>query len=193
MVMTRQFDENDVLEKVLSVFWTRGWLSTSMNDLALATGVQRGSLYHAFESKDRLFRLAFDRYAARVLDESRTALEAPTARAAIQSFLDASIRRMVGDQPARGCFTTKTALEGGALSEETLQRLQDLVTRQQQLLIEALARQEWEDELAVAPETAARLITTLTRGLAVIERVYRDVDHLHAVSQDLVDLLAPVR
>ncbi|WP_297356008.1 helix-turn-helix domain-containing protein [Paraburkholderia sp.] len=48
MAMVRQFDEETVLDKVLDVFWQKGWQATSMADLADAANVQRGSLYHAF-------------------------------------------------------------------------------------------------------------------------------------------------
>ncbi len=75
MERLRQFDEDVVLEKVLAVFWAQGWQAPSMAALAQAADVQRGSLYHAYGSKEHLFQLAFDRYAARVLAESRQALD----------------------------------------------------------------------------------------------------------------------
>ena len=187
--MVRQFDEDAVLDRVLAVFWTKGWLSTSMAELATATAVQRGSLYHAYGSKDRLFELAFERYARRVLNESEQALSGTTAAGVLQCFLDASIQRMVSDAPARGCFTTRTALEGDALNQDIQRSLQALVDRQEMLLIKALSREEIRPSLAVPPETAARLITTFTRGLAVIERVYRDEARLHATGRELVALL----
>ena len=187
--MVRQFDEDTVLDRVLDVFWTKGWLSTSMAELATATAVQRGSLYHAYGSKDRLFELAFERYARRVLDESEQALSGATAADILQCFLDASIQRMVSDTPARGCFTTRTALEGDALNQDIQRSLQALVDRQEALLIKALSREEIRPSLTVPPETAARLITAFTRGLAVIERVYRDEARLHATGRELVALL----
>ena len=188
--MVRQFDEDSVLDKVLEVFWSQGWLSTSMADLAAAAQVQRGSLYHAYGGKDRLFELAFERYAQRVLSESEQVLHGATAAEVIQGFLAQSVQRMRGNDLARGCFTTRTALEGDALGASMRQRLQALVDGQEALLTQALARAEVVDTLAVSPDTAARLITAFTRGLAVIERVYGDEERLRAISQDLVHLLA---
>ena len=87
MTMVRQFDEDAVLEKVLEVFWARGWQATSMAQLAVAAEVQRGSLYHAYGGKEQLFQMAFERYSTRVLGESRTALSGLSVRFALQNFL----------------------------------------------------------------------------------------------------------
>ncbi len=77
MVGTRQFDEDALLEVALKTFWQNGFAATSMIDVAEATGVQRGSLYNAYGDKERLFLLAFERYASRFLDFVRQALSNP--------------------------------------------------------------------------------------------------------------------
>ena len=47
MVGARQFDEQEVIAIALDVFWRKGLHDATMQDLATATGVQRGSLYKA--------------------------------------------------------------------------------------------------------------------------------------------------
>jgi hypothetical protein len=59
----------------------------------------------------------------------------------------------------------------------------------QQLLAERLAQHDAIGRLALPPAAAARLITTTTRGMVVLERVYRDVAQLQAVADDLLSLL----
>jgi len=46
MAGIRQFDEEAMLEQALELFWQKGFANTTMQDLAAATGVQRGSLYN---------------------------------------------------------------------------------------------------------------------------------------------------
>lgn len=189
MAMTRLFDEDTVIEQVLAAFWTHGWHTTSMADLAKAANIQRGSLYHAYGSKERLFELAFERYASRVLDESRQALEGKTAREAIERFLEVSIDRMCGGTVPRGCFTTRTAVEGNAISAPIQDQLQKLVDQQEALIVAALSPAKIRQSLALSPESTARMIATFTRGLAVMDRIYHSPDRLSDLSRDLVTLL----
>ena len=62
MVGARQFDEQEVIATALDVFWRKGLHDATMQDLAAATGVQRGSLYNAYGDKETIFLRAFDEY-----------------------------------------------------------------------------------------------------------------------------------
>ena len=64
MAGVRQFDEQQAYAAALEVFWTKGFRATSMLDLATATGVQRGSLYHAYGGKEQLFLRLFEKQLA---------------------------------------------------------------------------------------------------------------------------------
>ena len=191
MVMIRQFDEEAVLDKVLGAFWTKGWQATSMADLASTANVHRGSLYHAYGNKERLFLLAFDRYAARVIQESRMALQAPTAKTALQRFFDVTIKSMTADTPPRGCFTTKTAIESELISANVRDRVRALLENLEGTVAEALLRDEIRNSLNIPPDKAAQIIIAFTRGLAVMEQVYHDPTFLHGLSNNFIDLLIP--
>jgi len=67
MARPREFDEDVVLGKVLSVFWERGYDGTSVEDLVERTGLGRASLYGAFGDKERLFERALALYLSRLL------------------------------------------------------------------------------------------------------------------------------
>ena len=67
--------------------------------------------------------------------------------------------------------------------------LRGLLDSVQQLLAERLGQPDAAGRLALPPADAARLIATTTRGMVVLERVYRDVAQLQAVADDLVLLL----
>lgn len=189
MVMVRQFDEEILLDRVLDVFWARGWQATSMAGLADATHVQRGSLYHAYGGKAELFILAFDRYAKRVLHESRTALQGKPIRVALRNFFDISIASMTLNTPARGCFTTKTAMESSLIGPGMRDRIRTLLEELEDVVVERLSCGDARGSLRTQPDEAARIIMTFTRGLAVMERVYHDPERLHMLGDSLVDLL----
>ena len=45
MARPRQFEEIQVIEKLMKVFWDKGYEATSMQDLVAASGLLKGSLY----------------------------------------------------------------------------------------------------------------------------------------------------
>lgn len=191
MVGTRQFDENAVLEAALVTFWQNGFVATSMIDMAEATGVQRGSLYNAYGDKERLFLLAFERYASRFLDFVRKTLSDPDPTVALTALFNGVIANMTEGAPSRGCLTTKTALElplaGKAIEARVKRLLEDLTAVIRDVLSTPAARRK----LSCDPDAAAQLVVTFTRGLAVMERAYRNPRHLEKMSEQFVRILVP--
>jgi len=62
MARPREFDTDTAVREALLVFWRKGYASTTMQDLELATGLGRMSLYNAFGGKEDLFQAALERY-----------------------------------------------------------------------------------------------------------------------------------
>ena len=191
MVGTRQFDEDVLLEVALKTFWQNGFTATSMIDIAESTGVQRGSLYNAYGDKEHLFLLAFERYAGRFLDFTRQALSDPDPAIALTTLFTESIDKMTQGAPSRGCLTTKTAFElplaGKAIEARVKRLIKDFTT----LIRDALSTPAARRRLSCEPDVAADLAVTFTRGLAVMERAYRNPQHLKKMSKQFVRVLLP--
>ncbi|WP_298957063.1 TetR/AcrR family transcriptional regulator [uncultured Methylobacterium sp.] len=186
MAGVRQFDEAAAMEAALALFWRQGLAATSMPDLAGATGVQRGSLYNAYGDKEAIFLRAFDLYAERFLAAARAGLAGETAEAVLSGFFRAAIASMTSGTPPRGCLTTKTASDGSVALPRVRERLKAFLDALTALVEEALARPDLRAGLAVAPDRAARVVVTFTRGLAVMERLDGDRDGLAALADALV-------
>lgn len=191
MAGVRQFDEEEMLERALELFWQKGFANTTMQDLAAATGVQRGSLYNAYSDKDTLFLKVFERYRLRFLEQIREALGRPRLRDALRSFFDFVITSMTTGTPPRGCLSTKTALGTQVLDPWLQSALRTLLDDIEACLVERFSREDGADGLPIAARQAARLIVTFTRGLVVIERVYADEKRMRASADSLVKLLLP--
>jgi AcrR family transcriptional regulator len=191
MVGTRQFDEDELLEVALETFWQNGFTATSMIDVAEATGVQRGSLYNAYGDKERLFLLAFERYASHFLDIVRQALSDPDPAIALNALFKGAIAHMTEGAPSRGCLSTKTVIElpvAGKMIEARVKRLIDDLTA---LIRDALSTPAARRKLSCEPGIAADLAVTFTRGLAVMERAYRNPRHLEEMSEQFIRILLP--
>ena len=169
MVGVRQFDEQEVIATALDVFWRKGLHDATMQDLAAATGVQRGSLYNAYGDKEAIFLRAFDRYAGEFLEAAGNALAEGDAAAKLQHFFDVIIANMTGGSPPRGCLTTRTALDAAISSEAVRQRVKNLLSRLEQLIGRAGSSAPGRLP-AIDANRLARVVVIFTRGLAVMER-----------------------
>lgn len=192
MAGTKQFDEDVALDRALDLFWRQGFGATSMQDLAQATGVLRGSLYHAYGDKQALFLRIYARYRERYLARVREALAAPTPDEALRRYVDFAVEMIGAADDAsmsRGCLTTKTATDETAMDAPIRAALRELLDAVRALVEERLARPDAQGRLALPPAAAALLLVTATRGMVVMERVYRDAAQLRAVGEDVVRLL----
>jgi TetR/AcrR family transcriptional repressor of nem operon len=189
MAGVRQFDETVALERALDLFWKKGLAATSMQELAAATGVQRGSLYNAYGDKETLFLRVFDLYRTRFVSEIGHVLDRPTLGAALQDYFDFVIGSITRGVPTRGCLSTKTALGGDCIEEPIRRALMVLLDEQETILSERLSRPEPGTQLRLPARQAARLIITLMRGIVVMERVYQDETRLRQTAGELAFLL----
>jgi len=189
MAGVRQYDEEAMLEQALDLFWQKGFVNTTMQDLAAATGVQRGSLYNAYGDKDTLFLKVFERYRLRFISQMRDALARPKLRDALRAFIDFVISSMTTGTPTRGCLSTKTALGSEILDPSLQSALRMLLDDIEAALVARLSQEP--EGLPVSVRQAARLIVTFTRGLVVIERVYADEKRMRASGDALIKLLLP--
>jgi len=190
MVGARQFDEQEVIAIALDVFWRKGLHDATMQDLATATGVQRGSLYNAYGDKEAIFLRAFDQYAGQFLKTSGNALaQGDAAAPRLQNFFDVIIANMTSGSPPRGCLTTRTALDAAISSIAVRQRVQSLLSRLEQLIGKAISSAP--NKLpAIDANRLARVVVTFTRGLAVMERAGYDRKQLKEAAATFVDALA---
>ncbi|KAF1047781.1 TetR/AcrR family transcriptional regulator [Xylophilus sp.] len=189
MAGIRQFDEDAALAAALEVFRRQGLAATSMLDLAQATGVQRGSLYHAYGDKKALFLRAFDLYEARFLQSVEASLAGDDAGDVLHRFFESAIAHMTAGSPSQGCLTTKTATDGSTGSAPVHARLQALVDRLGRLVTAALERPAIRRQLTLDARAAASVVITFTRGLAVMERIHGDTKALRLAAGALTAAL----
>lgn len=179
------------MDRAREVFWFKGYGATSMQDVATATGVLRGSLYNAYRDKETLFLRVFEDYAEQFLAEADQALAHPIVEHALRDFFDFTITSMTTGVPTRGCLTTKTAIDTQAEGERIRGALRDLLDAMERLLRERLSAADAQPRLAIPATEAARVLITMTRGIVVMERVYQDPERLRATAGSLIDALLP--
>jgi len=82
-----------LLEEATALFAERGYARTSLEDVASASRVTRGAVYHHFASKQALFEAVLDAQEARATEQIATAAAAADAWEAAMLALDAFLRQ----------------------------------------------------------------------------------------------------
>ncbi|MEZ4687566.1 MAG: TetR/AcrR family transcriptional regulator [Bacteroidia bacterium] len=112
MPRTKAFNEEQVLEKALILFWRQGFQATSMQDLVEHLGINRASMYSSFGSKRDLFEKAFDTYRKRNMNQVKAYLESvPSIREGLKSMLLQGSTDTFDDGKIKGCMVVNCTSE----------------------------------------------------------------------------------
>src|SRR5690606_32808721 len=132
MGRAKSFDETEVLERAMQLFWSRGYEETALPDLLAAMGISRQSLYDTFGSKRALFLRTIEHYRATQLRHALELLEREgSPRANVEAVLT-FFADLASDPSGRGCLVANALVEVAqrdpelaALLEETLDLLRN--------------------------------------------------------------------
>jgi len=112
MPRTKEFDEQEVLEKAMMLFWKKGYYNTSIDELVLALGINRGSLYSTFGGKKSLFDRAFEFYRRSNQEKLKSFLSTQEdVRAGLRTIFRQIIMDDDTDIDCKGCFIVNTTTE----------------------------------------------------------------------------------
>ncbi|REE95031.1 TetR/AcrR family transcriptional regulator [Thermomonospora umbrina] len=181
----RTFDPDTALEQALSLFWERGYEGTTLSDLAESMGIASASIYACFGSKADLFRQVMERYGTTYGGPPRRALtEHPTARAAIDAMLRATIEQITRPDAPHYCMLILAAPTGAVENHEVREFLADIRRSQFTAIKERLEQGLADGDLTVPDDAVAaiaRYYATVVQGLSVQARDGATRDDLEAI------------
>lgn len=165
----REFDEAAALDRALEVFWRRGYEGATLPELTAAMGINRPSLYAAFGNKEELFRKALDRYVTGPAGYVWKALDAPTARAAVEQLFAGAITALTDPRHPGGCLAVHGALACGEAADSVRRELAEVREAGVKRLRDRLERAKQEGELPADTDCAdlARFVATVIHGMGV--------------------------
>jgi TetR/AcrR family transcriptional regulator, transcriptional repressor for nem operon len=184
MAGVKQFDQDDVLDRAMRVFWERGYEATSIQDVVEATGINRGSLYATFNDKKQLFLAVLTHYANRVGAPMMAELTDPDPRQAIERLFAAILRRTGDPTKPRGCLITNTALECPRSGDDISRTIAAWVGQQESMFYQVLLNAQATGALPRAHDcrALARFFVGVAQGLNVVHKAMADP----IVLQDIV-------
>lgn len=185
----REFDEEDVLDKVMKLFWTQGYEGTGLKDILTATGLAKGSIYKAFESKHNLYLRSLERYEAVHVDTAVSALTSskpPMTR--LDDFLSAPLKNVSNGSMNKGCFLCNASADRAGSDQET----RELVQRGFQKISRALAvaiselHHDWTNE---QNQQAAEMVLSIYSGFRTMSRSGHDIKPLTSAKNFALNMI----
>ncbi|MFB0841419.1 TetR/AcrR family transcriptional regulator [Paenibacillus oleatilyticus] len=183
MSRPREFDVDRALHQSMEVFWTKGFKSTSFEDLTRTTQVKKQSLYCVFEDKRALFLKALALYREQsisMLEELASREMSPLKK--LEAIRDAKLCQ--GNETIRrGCLAVNTALEFGTDDKEVTREIEMMFAKVKQIL-EKIIRSGQEQQLITTRHTSQELaayVNNALLGAKIMERSGASREQINAV------------
>lgn len=177
MARPKEFIPDQVLDKVMNLFWKLGYEGSSIEDIVQCTGLGRGSLYDTFGDKHGLYLAALDRYCMTGGEKLTTLrLQSGSVRDIFQNFFQALIEEALADPERRGCFLVNAALEMAPHDPEVARRVQAGLDDTKGAFCHVLIKAQASGKLARTcdPHQLAHYLLNAYLGLRVLSRANPD-------------------
>ncbi|GAB3572266.1 TetR/AcrR family transcriptional regulator [Amycolatopsis endophytica] len=175
----REFDKDQTLTRALELFWSRGYGTTSIQDLVDALGVERGSLYRTFGDKRRFYldavRLYWDVYERHLIAAMDTSPLLPALREILTH--PARLEEFISDVGVpHGCLVGNTTAELVPHDSEATEVVTRSYRRFTEIVTDALRRGQATGEVTgnARPEAQAQLLLYIVQGLSLVSRAGLD-------------------
>ena len=191
MARPQIFDETEVIDTAMRLFWLQGYVATGMSQLLETTKLKPGSFYNAFASKKALFIRSLEYYNDKIVaDRIARLLKAPDPISAIEGFLLSSFEPAPRSELI-GCLLTNTATEVGNFDAEINQvvwsGLCQIKSAFKHRIIDAQESGRVAPELD--PEVTALHLLSCFQGMGVIGRLTQDKAKLRSLTKTALQVL----
>ena len=187
-----QFDRDAAVEAAVQVFWRKGFVATSMDDIKKATGVNESSLYNTFGNKEGLYKEALGRYRDKVLASFASLPNLEHPRDTLRTTFLRIAKLATTKEGAAGCMLMNSAMELGAeypgiaaFARESYQMIEDW-------LYATVARGQELGELSTRRDAKAmaRYLSFMIQGMFAVARTSPSEEFMNDVAETLMGVLS---
>lgn len=190
MGRSKEFEENEVLQKAMELFWQQGYEKTSMSELVEHMGIHRKSLYDTFGDKHALYLKVIDHYAeystAKLTAET---LRAKTAYQAIQYIFDYIIEG--NEDKHMGCLFVNAATEMGPWDKEVEEKTGEAFSKTEDFIAKIVREGQEAGEFSgkYDAEILGEILHNTLLGLRVLVRTSASKEKMHRIADFYLSLL----
>jgi TetR/AcrR family transcriptional repressor of nem operon len=178
-----------VLEQAAALIRERGFRSTSIGDILERAGVQKGSFYYYFPSKEDLGHAVLDRWTEELrgrLLEFLTDPEGPPPLERIAAALDGFVAEQEQNGCRGGCPFGNLAVELADVDERFRARLAEAFGNLAKAFADLIARAQKDGAVAPAadPATLGHFVVACIEGGILLAKVHKSCAPLSAALRE---------
>jgi AcrR family transcriptional regulator len=181
MARTRVFEIDRALEIATELFWRNGYERTSLADLTTAMEITPPSFYHAFGSKEGLFKRVLEQYLRSRLSYAEDALNQPTSRDVAEQTLIRLADLYTDPKCPPGCLAVNCSFPSNDDATPLRHELASLREARRGRLRDRLERAQATGDLPADcdPNQLAEFILVIGWGMALAAQSGATRDDLH--------------
>lgn len=170
MARKKEYNENEVVEKAMHLFWRNGYKTTSMQMLEKEMGINKFSIYASFGNKHGLFIESLKCYKLRINNTLVKFKNASNGVEDIKQFFYDSVNLNHKEEREKGCFVTNTYNEFSESEDQLIkEQMGSFMEQLKILIIEKLKMDPSKDKEKVLKQ--ANFLLLAKHGLAAATRV----------------------
>ena len=181
LARSKEFNEEEALDKAMEIFWKQGYEKTSIQDLVDQMGIHRRSLYDTFGDKHSLFVQTLERYESLIASQIRKQItEEMTTVESIRKIFELAVYS--DNASPKGCLMVNTAVELSLLDNEVSQRIKSAFKQTENLIANLLIRGQARGEVSSSFDSSelARYIHNALIGVRVLVKTTLDPQELES-------------
>lgn len=170
MARAKEYNEVEVVEKAMNLFWKNGFEMTSMQMLEKEMGINKFSIYSSFGSKHGLFLESLKCYKGKISSMFAELIQGTNGVEDIKQFFYNSVNSRLEAENQKGCLLTNTYNEFSETDDELIkEQMASFMHDLKMIFIEKLKMDSMKDEKTVLKQ--ANYLVLAKHGLAAATRV----------------------
>lgn len=173
MARTKEFNEDQALDKAIEIFWHKGYNGTSAQDLVTHLGLSRSSLYDTFGDKQKLFAQSLRRYQKQSQDQISTLLnESENIKETLHAIFKQAVIESLQDGITKGCFMVNSSVELAMHDDEIAKIVKNNSQIMEEVFTKAVKKGQDAGHISKATNARvlARFIFNTYSGIRVLAR-----------------------
>ncbi|OMQ11970.1 TetR/AcrR family transcriptional regulator [[Flexibacter] sp. ATCC 35103] len=157
MARTKEFNEDQALDKAIEIFWHKGYNGTSAQDLVTHLGLSRSSLYDTFGDKQKLFAQSLQRYQKNAQNQIVDLLDkSENIKETLKEIFKQAVVESLEDRITKGCFMVNSSVELAMHDEE----IAKIVKNNSQIMEDVFTKavQKGQDSGHISKANTARVL-----------------------------------
>lgn len=173
MARTKEFKEDQVLDKAIEIFWHKGYNGTSAQDLVMHLGLSRSSLYDTFGDKQKLFAQSLRRYQKNAQDQIIELFDkSENIKETLHDIFKQAVIESLDDRITKGCFMVNSSIELAMHDEEIAKIVKSNSQKMEEVFTNAVQKGQDLGQISKSNEAKvlARFIFNNYSGIRVLAR-----------------------